>query len=390
MKHDSHLQAAVQQTSKSSAAEMSDTHIPVGKTMNEGIANFLREVSVICEKVSKLGLQPSTQWEDRSSIEFVHELRDAVASLTPLALFHIVMDLPSFPEMDNFLRQLILSQLGKSMRHLTVSQLLRAVQSPNLDQSICGSAMHLLEQRWVEIKTSRDVVTLLYIASDNSTHFLDRLEDRALDLCDTMTAKELYRMVYCLARRQRRNTPLLRALMYCLDRQPLDLNPVHLSNLAYAMAVLNVHDQGVMEKLIKAVCRFVEIRMHPPNVICHMLSSVIRSLGILRWYDKHFVDVAVEQLTCTNVEMSDLVRLLLTLASINYLPSQLGKNGLLDIVKQIASLSESSSVLWLDAVWSCCVLNSLSPELASSVLCPEFIAKLEGDDAFSDLTSLCS
>jgi len=385
MKQNLRLQAAMQQTSKSSLPEMFEANVPVNKTVDPDVANFFREISVIHEKIMKLGLEPSTRWQHTSSVELVAQLHETVASLAPTALFHIVIDLPPVPEIDDFVKQLLLSEFQKSMRHLSVAQLLRVVQSRDrrdvgLDQSVYDSAMHSLQQRWVEIKSGRDIVTLLYIASDDCTHFLDRLEDRALDLCDRMTVKELYRTVYCLARRRRRNSPLLRALMYCLDRQELDLNPVHLSNLAFAMGVLNVRDQGVTEKLIKAVHMYVESRMHPPNVVRHMLPSVVQSLGILRWLDKRFMDMAVEHFLRLKVDSSDWVRLVRTLAWVNYLPPQLGKNGLVDIVRWIAPLSQSNSMLWLDAVWSCCVLDSLTSEMAASVLSPEFVAKLEGDD----------
>ena len=387
LKHSSHLQAAVQRTSRLSSAEMLDTSVPVNKTSDIDVANFLREISVICEKVEKLGLPPSSQWQDLSSVELVDQLREKVASLTTSGLFHVIVALPSVPEVDDFVKQLIASQFQKSLRLLSVSQLLRVVllQTGNdlgLDWSVYESAMSLLQQRWVEIKSGRDIVTLLYIVSDDATQFLDRLEDRALDLCDSMNVKELYRTVYCLARRRRRNTPLLRALMYYLDRQDLDLSPVHLSNLAYALGVLNVHDSGVMEKLIKAVCKIIETRTHPPSVIRHMLSSVVQSLGILRWFDKKFMDIAVDRFTRLNVDLSDWVRLLHTLASVNYLPSQLGKNGLAELMKRIASLSQGSPLLWLDAVWSCCVLDSMTAELAASVLSTEFLTKLQGKDYY--------
>jgi len=385
MKQNLRLEAAMQQISKSSLPEMFEANVSVSKTMDVDVVNFLKEISVIREKIMKLGLEPGTQWQHPSSAELVSQLHETVALLTPTALFHIVIDLAPMPEIDDFVKQLLVSTFQKSMRHLSVSQLLRLVQSQDrrdvgLDQSVYDSAMHLLQQRWAEIKSGRDIVTLLYIVSDDSDHFLDRLEDRALDLCDRMSVKELYRTVYCLARRRRRNAPLLRALMYCLDRQELVLSPVHLSNLAFAMGVLNVHDQGVTEKLIKAVRKYAENRMHPANVVRHILSSVVQSLGILRWLDKRFMDMAVEHFSRLKVDSSDWVRLVRTLAWVNYLPPQLGKNGLVDIVRLIAPLSQSHSMLWLDAVWSCCVLDSLTSEMAASVLSPEFIAKLEGDD----------
>jgi len=387
-KHDARFQAAVQQTSTSSAAEMLQTNAVVTRTNDVDIANFLREISVICKTVEDRGLTPTTQWQDPSSVDMVDRLHGIVASLTPLGLLHVIIALPSLPDIDDFVKQVTVSQFRKSMRHLSVAQLVHFVQSSStkdlgLHPSVYDDAMYLVQQRWVEIKSCRDVVSLLYIVSDDNTQFLDRLEDRALDLCDSMNVKELYRTVYCLARRRRRNTPLLRALMYYLDRQELYLSPVHLSNLAFALGVLNVHDPGVMEKLINAVCKVVHDRMHPANVVRHMLSSVVQSLGILRWFDKNFMDVAVDRFTRLNVDPSDWARLLHTLASVNYVPPQLGKSGLVAIVEQIASLSQDSPMLWLDAVWSCCVLDSLSAELAASVLSPEFIVKLQSEDYYS-------
>ena len=385
-KHDARLHAAIQQRSESSSDETCAAKMPGNKTTDVELANkFLREISVICETARKLGLPQSTQWQDRSSAEVVRQLHEMVESQTPSVLLRVITGFESLPGVDDFVKQVIMSRFEKSMRHLSVSQLLRVMQQQSFDLSVHERAMNLLQQRWVEIKSGRDVVTLMYVVSDESQQFLDRLEDRALNLCDTWTVKELYRAVYCLARRRRRNTPLLRALMYYLDRQELDLSPVHLSNLAYAMGVLNVHDQGVMEKLVKAVCKVANDRTLPHNVVRHMLSSVVQSLGILRWFDQQFIDLAVERFKQLNVDASDWARLLHTLAAVNYLPSQVGKIGIAEMMKWISSLSESSPVLWLDAVWSCCVLDSLTDELAASVLSPEFISTLEGEDAFLHL-----
>jgi len=386
MKHDARLQAAIQQSSESSSGETHEAKVLHNKTADTDLANFLREIAVISERARKLDLPASTQWQDQSSAEVVHQLHETVESQAPSALLRAVCAFQSLPEIDDFVKQVIVRQLQKSMRHLSISQLMRIVQLQNvnssLDQAVYDKAMSLVQQRWVEIKSGRDIVTLMYIVSDESEQFLDRLDDRALDLSDTMTVKELYRAVYCLARRRRRNSPLIRALMYYLDRQELDLSPVHLSNLAYAMGVLNVRDERVMEKLIKAVCKVVEDRKQPPNVVHHMLSSVVQSLGILRWFDQHFMDLAVECFMQLTVDVSDWARLLHTLASVNYLPAQVGKTGIAEIMKRISSLSESSPLLWLDAVWSSCVLESVTDELAASVLSPQFVDKLEGKAAF--------
>jgi len=385
MKHDARLQAAIQQSNKSSLEETREAMIPHSKTSDADVANFVREISVVCERAQELGLPAGTQWQDGSSAEVVRQLHDVMESQAPSTLLRIVSAFDSLPGIDDdFVKQAIVSQLNKSLRQLTVSQLLRVLQlqsiNSSVDQPVYDKAMSLLQQRWVEIRSGRDVVTLMYIVPDDAEQFLDRLEDRALDLCDSMSVKELYRAVYCLARRRRRNAPLLRALMYYVDRQELlSLSPVHLSNLAYAMAVLSVHDPGVMQKLVTAVRKVVTDGTRPPDVVRHMLSSVVQSLGILRWSDERFLDLAAERFMQLNVDGSDWVRLLQTLASVNYLPAQLGRSGLAEIMKRISSLSKSSPVQWLDAVWSCCVLDSLTHDLAASVLTQEFVDRLEGE-----------
>lgn len=385
MKHDARLQAAIQQSNESSLEETREAMIPHSKTSDADVANFVREISVVCERAQELGLPAGTQWQDGSSAEVVRQLHDVVESQAPSTLLRIVSAFDALPSIDDdFVKQAIVSQLNKSLRQLTVSQLLRVLQlqsiNSSVDQPVYDKAMSLLQQRWVEIRSGRDVVTLMYIVPDDAEQFLDRLEDRALDLCDSMSVKELYRAVYCLARRRRRNAPLLRALMYYLDRQELlSLSPVHLSNLAYAMAVLSVHDPGVMQKLVTAVRKVVTDGARPPDIVRHMLSSVVQSLGILRWSDERFLDLAAERFTQLNVDGSDWVRLLQTLASVNYLPAQLGRSGLAEIMKRMSSLSESSPVQWLDAVWSCCVLDSLTHDLAASVLTQEFVDRLEGE-----------
>jgi hypothetical protein len=111
-------------------------------------------------------------------------------------------------------------------------------------------------------------------------HFLTRLEDRALELCESFSGKELYRVLYALARRQRRSTPLLRALVYHLSHRELDLNTVHLANLAYALATLNMHSPEIMDKIV-AVCCFQQQRN---RLAMESVVLMLSSSGTVIWH----------------------------------------------------------------------------------------------------------
>jgi hypothetical protein len=348
--------------------------------------DLLKQISNI---IQKTGLQLGSLeqlWDDPSFQKVTGRLHELVTALTaPQLLDALSLLLPTCPNHDTFVMLSLENQVRWLMRRMTASQLIRVLQlhigaTTDVRRMVHDEALASLERRWVEIGSGHDLVSLLHLVPSDATHFLERLDMRGLELCEAMTAKELYRMTYILARRKRRSTPLLRALVHHLGRRSLEFSPVHLSNLAFAMATLNIYEPTLMAKIVTAAMAIAEGNASTPESVVASLSSLVQSFGILRWNDTRLLDTAVACFLRHReaVSAADWHRLMMTAAWIDYMPPQLGTDAIFsEICMSMSSLAESDPCAWLDVVWCCAVLQRMTANLAISVLSPNFISTLE-------------
>ena len=308
-------------------------------------------------------------------------LHKAVPSLNVSMLLDLVRGLLQVAAQDSYLMTSLETQLRWMMRKMSVSQLLRVVEihqnrlTTDLRRDIYNEAMLTIERRWVEIANTKDVITLMYIVGDKSTKFMSKLEDKALDLCEGMNAKDLYRVLYIMSRHQRRNTPLLRAVTYHLNKGFLNLNTVQLSNLIYACANLNIFNSTLLENISNALL------LTPVTAeSIHLVPAFLQSLSTLRWRHTGVLDGLTETLLAnvSMVKTSDVLSLLLTCASLDYLPPVLARE-LPVLLKMVEDSKMTDPRSWLDVVWCCAVLNNCDSNMAASVLGSDFLDLLKGN-----------
>ncbi|PVD37322.1 hypothetical protein C0Q70_04321 [Pomacea canaliculata] len=234
-----------------------------------------------------------------------------------------------------------------------------------------------------------------------------RLEERALDLVEQASVKELYRILYILSRHRHRNMSLIRAVSYHLNKSDLsDLSAVQLSNLLYACAVLKVFDTPLLEKTSLA------LQTKQRELTPKLAQSVLTSMSLLRWGHSQTVQYMVDQLNCRNwssalfhsddecvsktkdiplslsLGRADRVAIVMSLANLN-------KNNPMccELVHKViatpdvSELQKSSPFLWLDVVWSLAVLKLLNANLAASVLTEDFWGSLPVSDSFQSIVN---
>ena len=330
------------------------------------------------ERISKLHADPTfTAISERvrtvSTSMNVNQLLNALTLLLP------VCSKDCMPVMESLQNHaLSIMQKPISISHLVQIVQLHSSAVTELGQKVCSETWQLLEKRWVEIINVRDVVALLHVAPENSSQLLARLEDRALVLCESFKTKELYRVLYVQARRRRRNAPLIRAVVYHLSHRELDLGPVHLANLAFALSILNIRNVSMMEKLVGAVIASTKEQTCHKAVIS-LLSSVVQSFGILRYRDDRLLD-SVARYFQNNPSLVTVVnwhQLLYGAAWLGYRPLSLRNDSPIEFTQAVCtpSLVNENPLLVLDIVWSCLVLSALTPKLAAVVLDPAFVSK---------------
>ena len=237
---------------------------------------------------------------------------------------------------------------------------------------------------------------------------MERLEDRALDIVETATPKELYRIFYLLSRQRHRNTPLIRAVVYHLNKTSVSsLATVQLTNLVYALSTLNVYDVPILSK----VC--TELSNKEADLDPKLAMSLMTSFSRLRWRESNSIQMLLnildgkvkqslqEEATDSGsvpsqqaspldlLNTSDKVGLVWSLANLNLRTAQ-SRDMVEKAVKSpdVQALRQSSPLLWLDVVWSLSVLQMLDATSAASVLEEGFWGNLPGELLLVSL-SLC-
>nr|CAD7438424.1 unnamed protein product [Timema bartmani] len=197
-------------------------------------------------------------------------------------------------------------------------------------------------------------------------------DDEAAKLVAGISLSQMIRVLSTLANKRRRSTPLLRSLAFNIGRKTEHLDMKQATDTLYAMAVLNFPDEVLLEKVASDLCECV-----PNNDRSAVVGSVLTSVGLMRYKHTELLDVLSDWVT-VNIDTcrtQDLCSLLQTLAMLNYRPSN--ESQLFDVlVKHLTVAAVPNPVAWLDVVWSLVVLDRATAQHVTSVLSPEFLAKL--------------
>ena len=245
-------------------------------------------------------------------------------------------------------------------------------QETDLRLQVFNSTFEQLQKRWVEIVNPHDLVTLMYLAGDTHPSFMEKLEERALDLTGSMSAKALYRILYILSRKQTRNTPLIRSIVYHLNKKFLQLSPVQLGNLLYACAVLQVFNVELLDQITKQVMDDIARFENPKQI-----TALLQSFSILRWkHELLFETLSAAVLKATSkITPKVAASLLQSCSYVDCMPKNIADT-LPQLVAIATDLQDSDPQLWLDLVWNAAVLKCLDNDLVTSVLNEAFMERL--------------
>jgi len=229
-----------------------------------------------------------------------------------------------------------------------------------------------LERRWVEIKDGRVFNSLFYYSEQFSPQFIARLEDRVSDVVDEISPGELVLILNQMGKKKRRNVPLLKSLSFyiCKNKNMLDVKQI--SDCLFSFNLLSFKEKNVVESLCnELVSKISSVESSA------VLRSILTSLGQIKYLHVPLVDQIMiwyqTQLDSgTGLAPKDLTSLVITLASLHYIPAQHTKL-LQQVALELSQLRTSlSELVWLNAVWSLTVLGHASNDHLESVLNQNF------------------
>ncbi|XP_068616422.1 FAST kinase domain-containing protein 4 [Brachionichthys hirsutus] len=246
------------------------------------------------------------------------------------------------------------------------------------DVEVVNAALKQLELRWTEMASPRTVSALMAKGQSMSPYFLDRLQDKALELAETFTSQEISKICLSLAAQSRRPVPLLRTLSYHLLRKPSsEFTPPLIIDMAFAYGKLGFHQPQLFERMASEVLPEVP-KLGPADV-----TRFCKSLGFLKWlhiplfdtFVKHYID------NSQNYSTNQISNLLMTFARVNFLPSN-GDEFFSKIHPVLEDcLADLEPFLRTDVVWSLCVLQQAKPHYLIPLTRQDYIQQMSGASA---------
>ncbi|XP_046584354.1 FAST kinase domain-containing protein 4-like [Haliotis rubra] len=326
-----------------------------------------------CVQVESLGSGNFSLFEDRllNGIPYL-SITDTVSCLLPLIEMY---------ETDTAVIEALGQKVLESIQICPLSSLIKLVshlqnhqQSP-LRTKIIQHASTRLGEQWEDITKPSLLLSLMYAG-----YSVKATDDLALTLVQNMSAKHLSRVLFVLAKKQRRNEPLIRAVVKHLNKQTQDMNTLSLKDFAklfYACSRLNVYDT----ELLRSITDNTTSNLQPDPFT---LLSILRSLSELQWKDETLLEGLTGLLEKGLGELSamDKAKVVISIARLNYVSPQTDSLVKVILSSDLASVRDEDPAQWLDLVWSLAILNKADSAMIVTVLDSSFMEYFPVEDTY--------
>lgn len=181
---------------------------------------------------------------------------------------------------------------------------------------------------------------------------------------------------------------MVRKLTYHLEKRLIDLDLRTFCDILYTLNQLSFKSNGT---ILSEACYEAE-KLINIDTEGAAINSLLTSLGQLKLQAKPLLNKIAEHLLqrlssevpSHQVSDRELFAFTLTTATVNYIPKD--SQQLYEVIGQrltrekvfqsLGSFGPKHDLLWLDLVWSMCILNKATPELLATVLSPDFYNKI--------------
>ncbi|CAF2673913.1 unnamed protein product [Rotaria sp. Silwood2] len=303
-----------------------------------------------------------------------------------------------YPEDNEFTDRFSLT-LANRLRRISVHQIVRILEELKSSRHttqwihrVYNRLLALAEGRYFEFDNIRDILALTHKLSYND-RLINRLDERILEISDTLTFDDWFKILVNKSMLKRRDRTIIRAACYHLLKLsesflfPLD----KLKDCLLACAMLNVYEKSFLERLIRDAYEQIN-NINDPFIF----QSIVTSMGTLRLRHCELLDsfgriILEESNLFSSSKNKSIQSFIRTCASVNYSPPTLSKivDNHLKLDENITDdnnqLNEIKSRI--DLVWSLAILDQANQNHLSVVLNQDIFQLVQNEISNSKIAS---
>jgi len=230
------------------------------------------------------------------------------------------------------------------------------------------AAVGQLDLRWTELD-AKMIIDLLYHLKELPETLQHHLETRVFELVESLSAKQLVVILGLLSQSGKANIQLVKTICFHLSKNDEVFSFEQVSKVAFYLASISFLSYPLLEKMCRDL-RNSELATVPSMVDAFQLSSLLASLGKLRWRDPVILEVLSNILLAKcNVEDCDTKELnpalqnaLKTLSHLSFSPKSLPQLSS-HLLRGVEESSSSQGVISrIDGALSLSQLGIATPE----------------------------
>lgn len=249
----------------------------------------------------------------------------------------------------------------------SINDLLNLATLPNLSTN---NALKIISNITNQINSGKSLIADIE-TDERFIHLRKMVKTDDLSQYTQLSTPAMIQVIMSLREQGNRNTPLLRMLSYNIVKYNMTLNLKQCAILLYCMATLNFPDKVLLEKITSDLLECL-----PKSTNATTNRYVTTSLGLLRYKNENVLDAICDTLFANsiNYKFKDYSSILQTFAALQYKSER--ANLFIEKFAEEANRFQTSSIEWLDIVWSLAVLDAAKSQHVESVLEPAFVKTL--------------
>uniref|UniRef100_A0A8C4QIX2 Transforming growth factor beta regulator 4 n=2 Tax=Eptatretus burgeri TaxID=7764 RepID=A0A8C4QIX2_EPTBU len=241
-----------------------------------------------------------------------------------------------------------------------------------IEDDLMSKTLRMLELRWVEADNGVRVALLMARAGPLSPLLMERLEEKALELIESMPLWALRTMCISLANQKRSPQALIRAIAYYLAQERSTMCPKFVIDIVNAFVQLRFFNYLVLKRLANSMV------ISGPQLNSWQVSEASLCFSQLKFYSPALYRTFAQHLTehVETMEVTYLAELIMAFARVNFLPAN-DDDVFPKVFKRLeAEFDHLKLSTQLMVVWCLCILGLPQPNLLVQVLSPSFYLKM--------------